>query len=74
MAIDTENKRRSVIYILPIPDGIIDADDRRHVAYIYRGISTPVISTSPEERIYQVIAKSRIFNVGSEERVYQVPE
>ena len=43
MAIDTENKRRSmlgvmsIMRILPVPDGAIDAADRAHM-YIYRGI------------------------------------
>ena len=40
MAIDNENKRRSVIKIFPIPDGAIAGVDRQHIAGFYRGIST----------------------------------
>lgn len=43
MAIDTEDKRRSVmgmspIVTLPVPDGDISSEqDRRHIAGLYRG-------------------------------------
>ena len=37
MAIDTENKRRSVLGVLPVPDGVIDGCDRRQVLRLYRG-------------------------------------
>ena len=46
MAIDTEDKRRSVIRVLPIPDGeLITEADRKQVAWIYNGL--PFIE--PEE-------------------------
>jgi hypothetical protein len=35
MAIDTENKRRVITGILPVPDGSIDTNDRRHVTGLY---------------------------------------
>ena len=45
MAIDTRNKRASVIGLglmfvrcYPAPDGTIDANDRRHIALGYAGI------------------------------------
>jgi hypothetical protein len=43
MAIDTEDKRRSVhgytmTPIYPVADGSVDTQDRPHVAWIYRGI------------------------------------
>ncbi len=42
MAIDSENKRRSVAnwicHIPPVPDNSISAADREHVAGIYCGI------------------------------------
>ncbi len=42
MAIDTENKRRSVAnwlrFILPVPDGSISKADREHAAGFYCGI------------------------------------
>jgi hypothetical protein len=42
MAIDTENKRRSVQaytfgLIRPVPDGTIDANDRATAAWLYSG-------------------------------------
>ncbi len=46
MAIDTEDKRRSIIGVLPIPDGeAITEADRKQVAWIYNGL--PFIE--PEE-------------------------
>ena len=46
MAIDTEDKRRSVIHVLPIPDGeLLTEADRKQVAWIYNGL--PFIE--PEE-------------------------
>jgi len=38
MAIDTENKRRSTMAVLPVPDGTIAQADRQQVAWIYAGI------------------------------------
>lgn len=38
MAIDTENKRRSVALMLPLADGTISANDREQVAGLYSGI------------------------------------
>lgn len=49
MAIDTENKRRSVsayfgAITYPVADASIDASDREHVAGLYAGIaSTPPV-------------------------------
>ena len=43
MAIDTENKRRSVqgynIGIMPVPDGAITAPDRATKAWLYAGLT-----------------------------------
>lgn len=55
MAIDTQNKRRSTIANLPVPDGSIDTADRPQVVWIYSGItiSEPaivVVSPGPEIR------------------------
>ena len=49
MAIDTEDKRRSVIGILPIADGTISGVDKQHVAGFYRGIpaAVPVVTPYP---------------------------
>ena len=39
MAIDTEDKRRSVVGVLPIPDGqSLTEADRKQVAWIYNGL------------------------------------
>lgn len=39
MAIDTENRRRSVLKQLPVPDGTISAADRAQVVWHYSGIA-----------------------------------
>jgi hypothetical protein len=48
MAIDTENKRRSVqgysIGIMPVPDGTIGAGDRANLAWLYAGITYDVVA------------------------------
>ena len=46
MAIDTENKRRSVqAYnlgaMLPVADGVIDANDRAMLTWLYAGLFSP---------------------------------
>lgn len=51
MTVDTENKRRSVIRVLPIPDGEeLTEADRKQVAWIYNGL--PFIE--PEELSLQL--------------------
>lgn len=40
MAIDSEDKRRSVVWVLPIPDGQpVTEADRKQVIWIYNGLS-----------------------------------
>lgn len=83
MAIDTENKRRSVNYILPIPNSDIEQADRQQVAWIYSGIlvvqllgtvSTRLYNVPAEDRIYIVPdEEEHIFNVLAEDRIYEVP-
>ena len=46
MAIDSENKRRSVMGIMPIPDGVIDAVDRMHISGHYRFEAIEPVETS----------------------------
>lgn len=41
MSIDTENKRRSILPVLPRPNNDIDAHDRRSVLLIYNGFIDP---------------------------------
>ena len=38
MAVDTQNKRRATVGVLPVPDGTIATADRQHVLWIYPGI------------------------------------
>ena len=53
MAIDSEDKRRSVLRILPIADNSISGVDKQHIVGLYRGIAAqsplgggaPVLST-----------------------------
>lgn len=51
MAIDSEDKRRSVAVVPPVPDSDLDsAADRMHIAGFYRGITPaapPVQLTRP---------------------------
>lgn len=49
MAIDTENKRRSVTGILPVADGTIDASDRAQACFIYCGLT---YGLPPEEYVF----------------------
>lgn len=73
MAIDTENKRRSTVYVLPVPDSSIDPADKQQVAYIYSGLTVPVVSATPEDRIFNVPAEDRVFVVPAEDRIFNVP-
>ena len=43
MAINTENRRRSTLGVLPVPDGTIGQADRQQVLEIYAGI----LATAP---------------------------
>jgi hypothetical protein len=53
MAIDSEDKRRSVLRILPIADNSISGVDKQHIVGLYRGIAaqapagggSPIFST-----------------------------
>lgn len=65
MAINTENKRRSVIGILPIPDGeALTEADRKQVAWIYNGL--PFIEPEDltlKEREFSLILETRELNL-----------
>ncbi len=41
MSADTENKRRSILPVLPRPNNEIDPQDRRSVQLIYNGFIDP---------------------------------
>lgn len=48
MAIDTENKRRSTLCVLPKPDGAISLLDRMQVCWLYAGIEEgEVVEANP---------------------------
>ena len=54
MAINTENKRRSVqgyggVFMPPRPDGTINTPDREHVAWLYAGITASDPTTASED-------------------------
>ena len=48
MAIDSEDRRRSVVGIFPIADGTISGVDKQHVAGFYRGIAAGEPVEPPE--------------------------
>jgi hypothetical protein len=75
MAIDTEDKRRSVARILPLPDGdIISQADRQQVAWIYSGILVIQILGEVFTRLYNVPAEDRIYVVpDEEEHIFNIP-
>lgn len=72
MAIDTENKRRSVqAYWLglarPVPDGTVDAADRATSAWFYSGITyanpSPAVGLAPQfHRIWKLATQAYKFN------------
>jgi len=41
MSLSTENIRRSVTFVLPVPDGTIDKQDRMQVTGLYSGLALP---------------------------------
>lgn len=61
MAIDTQNKRRSVVHVLPVPDGSITAPDRVQVAWIYSGITIagPLALLFPDNAAYVLFRDKR---------------
>jgi hypothetical protein len=74
MAIDTENKRRSIAHILPIPDGNINQADRQQVAWIYSGILAVQLLGEVQSRLYNVPTENRVYVVpNDDEQIYNVP-
>lgn len=74
MAIDTENKRRSIARILPLPDSDINQADRQQAAWIYSGILAIQLLGEVQSRIYNVPAEDRVYIVpNGESRIYNVP-
>jgi len=54
MAIDTEDKRRSVVANLPVPDSFIDIGDRRQITWNYRHHKTLGSETPATFRLVSV--------------------
>ena len=69
MAIDTENKRRSVVYILPEPDGTIAAVDRQQTGWIYSGIAAGAVAEVVS--LFQYVAKSRTFRYIADSAIFR---
>ena len=71
MAIDTEDRRRSVVGILPITDGAVFGVDKQHVAGFYRGIVavTPV----PSCRTVRISYENRTVMIPYEDRTVMIP-
>ncbi len=47
MAVNTEDRRRSFLPVLPVADSEVDAGDRRSVMLIYSGITGVVLTLFP---------------------------
>lgn len=72
MAIDNENKRRSVIRVFPVPDGSINTGDRRHIAGFYRGLADVPLDIYP---IDLVLSEQNIYGVQmNDENIYGLAE
>lgn len=71
MAINTEDRRRSVVGILPVADGAIFGVDKQHVAGLYRGIAavTPV----PSCRTVTIPHEDRTVTIPYEDRTMMIP-
>lgn len=64
MAIDTENKRRSVQaytfgLLRPVADGVIDAGDRALLTWFYSGITYPATPPTPPSTADEYIMFAR---------------
>jgi hypothetical protein len=76
MAIDTEDKRRSVhgytmTPIYPVADGAVDTADRPHVAWIYRGLTfAAAFSTYLDNAVFVKFRDKRVFVGFRDKRVY----
>lgn len=82
MAVDTRNKRASVLgiglafrLVLPAPDASVDTADRAHVAYSYAGLAadSPIPYRPSVRRTARVPYESRTVVVPRERRVAVVP-
>jgi hypothetical protein len=75
MAVDTEDKRDSIVAGLPLPNNSIDQGDRQQVAGLYRGILSIVISQENFSRIFNVSAVNRVFTVfNGDKKIFNMPQ
>ena len=74
MAIDTEDRRRSVVGILPMADSTIYGVDKQHVAGFYRGIAaaSPVVIVTPSCRTVTIPYEDRTANIPYEDRTVMI--
>jgi hypothetical protein len=56
--INTENKRRSVLAVLPVPDGGISMSDRLHPLWLYSGIPIVVSKLSAAINLIQAVNRT----------------
>lgn len=71
MAIDTEDRRRSVVGILPVADGTVFGVDKRHVAGFYRGIAA--VAPVPSCRTVRIPYEDRTVTIPHENRTMMIP-
>ena len=65
MALDTENERRAAAGLPPVPDGTIDAKDRRQITGLYPFGTSPVSEAQyPRLVMASPITQKLVFNVG----------
>ncbi len=74
MAINTQNKRRSTLCALPIPNGYIAIDDEMQVCWQYRGVSSSMVIAVPSSRKVVVAEEHRDANISQEDRIVGVAE
>ena len=77
MAVDTQNKRRSVSNFLfcvlaPVPDGSVDISDRMQVSFLYPGITSSAAETSDPVRSFLIKAYNFIHTIKTKSYVYTV--
>lgn len=80
MAVDTSNKRASVVGLcaafvitLPAPDASITQDDRQHVAYSYAGISAATALSPTADYLIQCRSDQFVVRVMVDNYAIAVP-
>ena len=82
MAVDSRDKRSSAIVpgmpwrgLLPVPDSGVNAGDRQHVSYLYRGIAadSPVTTTAAPGAEFTVPRSTAEFTLRPSRAEFTVP-